>query len=535
MSTPQEPAALAPGTRIGRYTIEDVIGSGGMATVYRAHPEGGGDAVALKALHARFAGVPEAVERFEREARAASSLSHPNVIRVLEVSTADARPFMVMEYLRGDTLGDRLYRSGRMPTEAAAGVMLPVISAVGAAHAAGIVHRDLKPDNVILSQEAGGERPVLLDFGISKVFEGPKSRSLTHAGQVVGTPYYMSPEQIRAEELDGRADQYAIGIMLYELTTGVRPFRAEQSVFVLMAEILLGQPQPPSLLDPSISPAFEAVVLRAMAARREDRFPGMTALGRALLPFASRAACVKWARAFGADPDEIEPPAASGPLSEHRVSYTPPSSVAPATADTMTATQPILPRLPSRGGQVLRAADLRALPALAELSDAELEAFCSVASGLELPAGAALFEQGSVGDTCFAIVRGEIEVSKQVDGAGMTLDRLGPGSFVGQDALVERAARSVTARAVTDTLVIELARDGVQRLLGFHDQVVLRLLELIAVSGIRQLRAGTRKLAKLFEARAIGRNADGTEITASRPLEHLRAAVREWSVRIDEK
>ena len=534
MSAANEVSALLPGARVGRYTIEDTIGTGGMATVYRARPDGGGDPVALKALHARFASIPDCVERFEREARAASALAHRHVIRVLDVSTSAERPFLVMEYLRGETLADRLHRVGRMSTEVIAGLMLPLVSAVAAAHAAGIIHRDLKPDNVILAESEEGERPVLLDFGISKVIEGPKSRSLTQAGQVVGTPYYMAPEQIRSEPLDGRADQYALGVMLFELATGIRPFRAEQSVFVLMAEILLGQPQPPSQIEASIPPAFEAVILRAMAARREDRFADVQALGRALLPFAGADVCRLWARAFGSDPDEVEPHVASAPRTGGRVSFSPHSTPS-VPVDPSIATLPMLPRLPSRGGQVLHASDLNAFPGLGELAEEELAAFCSVASGLRLEKDAVLFEQGTLGDTCFAIVRGSIEVSKQLQGTSMILDRLGPGSFLGQDALVERAARSVTARAVEETLVIELGREGVQRLLGLHDQVVLRLLELIAVSGIRQLRAGTKKLAKLLEARTVGRNADGTEITASRPLEQLRAAVREWSVKIDEK
>ena len=233
----------------------------------------------------------------------------------------------------------------------------------------------------------------------------------------------------------------------------------EQSVFVLMAEILLGQAQPPSQIEASIPAAFEAVVLRAMAVRREDRFADVPALGRALLPFAGSDVCRRWARSFGADPDEIEPYVASAPRAAARVSLLPYSMV-----DTTLATQPILPRLPSRGGQVLHAADLKGMPGMAELSEAELQAFCSVASGLSLAKDAVLFEQGAMGDTCFAIVRGSVEVSKQLQGTSMVLDRLGPGAFVGQDALADRAARSVTARAVEDTLVIELGRDGVQRL-----------------------------------------------------------------------
>lgn len=528
-----DPISLVRGARIGPYAIDDTIGTGGMAIVYRARREGSDEPVAVKVLHPRFAALPDCVERFEREARAASSLSHRHVIRVLDVGKEGSLPYLVMEHLRGETLAERLYRLGRMPVEAIVQVMLPVASAVAAAHKAGIIHRDLKPDNVILAQSEEGERPVLLDFGISKVIEGPKSRSLTQAGQVVGTPYYMAPEQIRSETLDGQADQYALGVMLYELATGMRPFRAEQSVFVLMAEILLGQPQPPSQVEASIPIAFERVILRAMAARREERFEDVPAMARALLPFAGTDVCLRWARAFDADPDEIEPHVTSSPQGA-RVALSPASSPG-GNVDPQIATQPIFPKLPSRGGAVLTVSDLRALAGLAELSDAELAAFCSVVSGIELEKDAVLFEQGTVGDTCFVIVRGTVEVSKQLHGTKMLLDRLGPGAFLGQDALVDRTTRSVGARAVEPTVVIELGREGVRRLLGFQDQVVLRLLEMIAVTGIRQLRSGTKKLAKLLEARATGRSADGREITASRPLEQLRAAVREWSVKIDEK
>ncbi|MEZ4296358.1 MAG: serine/threonine-protein kinase [Polyangiaceae bacterium] len=528
---PPEADDLAPGARLGPYTIDTAIGSGGMATVFLAHHDGSPEPVALKALLPRYAAVPLFVERFEREARAASSLSHRNVIRILDVCIDAARPYLVMEYLRGETLTDRLLRVGRMSTAAIASVLIPIVSAVSAAHAAGILHRDLKPDNILLARSPEGERPVLLDFGISKQIEGPRGRALTQAGQVVGTPYYMSPEQIRSEDLDARADQYALGVMMYELSTGIRPFRAEQSVFVLMAEILLGQPQPPSQIELSIPSAFEAVLLRAMAARRDDRYPTMDAFARALLPFAPADLCRLWAPTFGVDPDEIEPHAASSPSVAERVAFPP---APPSNPEGWLDTQLVEQGPPSRSGQLLRPEDLRALPGLGDVSEAELRAFCTVATGRELPSGALLFAQGTIGDTCFAIVRGSLQVSKEIAGSSMVLDVLGTGAFVGQDALVDKAARSVTARAVEDTLVIEMNRDGMQRLLGLHDQVALRLLEQVALGGIRQLRAGTRKLARLLEARTVGRNPDGTEITASRPLEQLRAAVREWSVRIDE-
>ena len=544
---------LAPGTRVGPYAIEGVIGEGGMATVYLARdvrqslprdvrqaaaasPRG---LVALKMLRPHFAASPSHVERFAREARAASALHHRHVIEVLDVSGEGERPYLVMEYAPGETLADRLARVGRLPVDAMVAILLPIVSAVSAAHAAGIVHRDMKPENVILArQEGGGERPVLLDFGISKMLEGPRSSALTQAGTVLGTPYYLSPEQIRTEELDGRTDVYSLGVMLYELATGVRPFHSEQSVFVLMAEITLGQPTPPSQLAPSMPAELEAVILRAMAPRREDRFATADALGRALLPFAGAEARRLWARAFGADPDEIVAIEARAPAPREERTSVPPSPAPPRVAvDPWLMTQPAAatPASSPPSGAVIRGADLAALPGLADLTIGELDAFCRVARARVVPAGGELFAQGAIGETCFAIVRGAVGVSKTVDETTMALDVLEPGAFVGQDALADRATRTVTARAAEETLVIELGRDELRRMLGFHDRVALRLLELIAVSGIRQLRSGTKRLAALLEARGLGRTGEEPEVSETRPLEQLRAAVREWSVRVEEK
>ncbi len=524
---------LQPGERLGPYIIEGLLGAGGMATVYLAYDQRLGKRVAVKTLRPQFAADASCVERFVQEARAASALRHRHVIEVFDVSTEASRPYLAMEYLQGETLADRLLMKGRLSTTEVTDVLLPVVSAVVAAHAAGIVHRDLKPDNILIAREPGGDRPVLLDFGISKILEGPQRRALTMVGQVVGTPYYMAPEQIRAEDLDGRADVYALGVMLYECITGVRPFRAEQSVFVLMAEILLGHPTPPSQLQVSLSLNFEAIILRALAARRDDRFPSAEALGRALLTFASPAMCRAWAAPFGADPDAVEPILVTAP--PNGSSSVPPAANASSTyIDSGLLTQP-LPGAPARRGDPLSASDLRAMPGLGDFSDAELEGFCLVSTGRVFPPGAALFLQGTTGDACFAIVRGSVEVTKDLNGVPTVLDVLGAGAFLGQDALADRTIRSVTARAKEETLAIELVREEVQRLLGFHDQVALRLLELIAVTGIRKARGATRKLAKLLELRATGRDEDGAASTGTRPLEWLRAAAREWSVRIDER
>ncbi|MFO0587570.1 MAG: serine/threonine-protein kinase [Polyangiaceae bacterium] len=522
---------LQPGDQIGPYIIEGLLGTGGMATVYLAFHQRQGKRMAVKMLRPQFAADPACVERFLQEARAASTLRHRHVIEVFDVNVESERPYLAMEYLQGETLADRLLMKGRLSVTEISDVLLPVISAVSTAHAAGIIHRDLKPDNVLIAREPGGDRPVLLDFGISKVLEGPQRRALTVVGQVVGTPYYMAPEQIRAEELDGRSDVYALGVMLYECATGVRPFRAEQSVFVLMAEILLGQPRPPAQIEGTIPPNFEAIILRALAVKREDRFASADALGRVLLSFASPSMGRKWARTFGADPDAIEPIVVVAP--PVTTSSLPPAHGPSALADSGSHTLP-LPGI-SRRGEALTVAELRAMPGLADFTDAELSGFCLVATGRRFAAGSMLFQQGTTGDACYAIVSGAVEILKDLNGAETVLDVLRGGSFVGQDALAERAHRGVSARALEDTLVIELTRDEMQRMLGFHDQVALRLLELIAVTGIRKARAATKKLAKLLEMRAAGMAEDSAASSGTRPLEWLRAAAREWSVRIDER
>ena len=504
---------IAKGATFGKYVIDDLLGTGGMAEVYRARHVALGRPVALKIMHSALAMNQAHVDRFMQEARAASSVTHPNITAILDVGEVDDRPYLVMEYLEGETLSSLFARRGRMSPMAITDVLLPLISAIGTAHAAGIVHRDVKPENIFLAVDPrGGERPVLLDFGISKQVQG-KSLALTEVGQFLGTPYYMSPEQIQMNvPLDGRADQYALGVVLYQLSTGVLPFRSDQSLYLLFAEIVLGETELPTVVEPSIPRDFEVLTVRAMAAKRDQRFPNIARLGQALLSFASPPVRAAWSAEFAVDPsNENEMPA---PLLKAQPSWR--VTLAPKVA----ATSP-------RSAIVLCAADLRVVKSFEECTDEQLDAFLLSVDAYQYPAGARLFEQGEEATGCFVVLSGQFEIMKDSPvGAKVLLNLAGAGELIGQTALVEGGTRSATVVARTPLTVLSIGRDLFQRLLAAGSPVAMRLQLLLAISAIRQLRTATGRLSTLLEARATA-NADRT-----RDLEVLHAAVQEWSVDI---
>jgi serine/threonine protein kinase len=213
----------------------------------------------------------------------------------------DGVPYMVMELLTGVDLAAYLQERGKIPLAEVAGLMLPVASAVHAAHEAGVVHRDLKPSNIFLSRSDGGISPVILDFGISKLI-GDVDRDLTASEVLLGTVHYMSPEQTRGGlKASASSDQYALGVVLYECTTGAKPF-AGATPYAVMHAIVSARPLPPSALEPSLPPAFDEVVLRAMHRDPKIRFGSVRELGAALLPWASDECRNRHAREFGTVP-----------------------------------------------------------------------------------------------------------------------------------------------------------------------------------------------------------------------------------------
>jgi eukaryotic-like serine/threonine-protein kinase len=287
-------SGYAPGDLVtSKYRLERPLGAGGQAAVWEARNLALDSRVALKLLHES---VPEEAqsERLLREARAVARLGHPAVVRVFDLATtARGELFIVMELLEGTSLADELLERRRLSAREAVQLLLPIIDALGVAHAQGIVHRDVKPENIFLTRDGAATQPKLLDFGIVKLKRTPEPGWKTAAGTVLGTPAYLSPEQAECvPDVDHRADIWALSATLYECVTGRLPFEAETD------DALFGQitrSEPASILDHAAGdPALWAIVRRGLAKAREDRWQSMPALGQAL---------ARWLVAHGVDRD----------------------------------------------------------------------------------------------------------------------------------------------------------------------------------------------------------------------------------------
>jgi serine/threonine protein kinase len=256
----------------GRYRVDASLGHGGMGVVYRATRLHIDDVVAIKFLRPELLTNPQSLERFRREAKAAARLKHPNVVTIHDFGITDDRiAYLVMELIEGQSVRELIDRHGSLTQSDTVEIACQVCEALGEAHRLGIIHRDLKPDNIIVTKATGGLRVSVLDFGIAKLRDLTTSdRSLTESGTVLGTPRYMSPEQCLGEELDGRSDIYSLGIVLYEMLSGVVPFNSPSLGALIMQQV--NNPPPPlRTINLTIPPAVEAAVAGALEKRREDR------------------------------------------------------------------------------------------------------------------------------------------------------------------------------------------------------------------------------------------------------------------------
>jgi eukaryotic-like serine/threonine-protein kinase len=280
--------------RIDRYELHELIGEGGMGAVYRAVDSRLGRTVAIKTVVSHRSGdglTNELRQRFMREALAASKVDHRNVVQVIDFGvTAEGTPYLVMEYLRGRDLGEVLRRAkDQLPIDYVADVMLCVCAALRACHQQGVVHRDLKPSNIFLADTDTGPEVKVLDFGVSKA---PMAGDLTQEGQILGTPQYLSPEQVNGK-VGPESDQYALGVVLYVCLTKKLPFEEHQNLSLLRA-IEIGRFRGPRVHRPEIPPALEAIILRAMHPEPARRLPSVHALGQALWSFASPRGQLEW-------------------------------------------------------------------------------------------------------------------------------------------------------------------------------------------------------------------------------------------------
>ena len=294
-------------TVAGKYRIEAVLGRGGMGVVYAARHAISERRVAVKWMEADLQGDPEALERFVREARAMGRIEHPNVVGVLDVGTEAPMAYLVMEILRGESLRALIEREKRVEPTLAVRTILPAMEGVEAAHRAGVVHRDLKPENLFVVRDASGVAATtkVLDFGISKLTEtDAKQKSgskLTKTGHVVGTPTYMSPEQVRGTLIDARTDVWSLSVILYEMLSGTTPFDGDNFGALLVAIAI----EPFTPLDPSVvPPSLARVVHRGLAKDPAERWQSVMEMARALEPFAHGATFREPTRPSSAPPSD---------------------------------------------------------------------------------------------------------------------------------------------------------------------------------------------------------------------------------------
>ena len=287
--------SLVGQTLAGKYSIEELIKSGGMGSVYRGKHVLMDKTVAIKVLRPSLAVDNVVVARFSREAKAASRISHPHAVSVTDFGESEnGVVFLVMEYLDGQTLKEIIRSEGPMPLARAVEIVRQVSGALDAAHQQGVVHRDLKSDNIMLSETNGGDWAKVLDFGIAKIqeLEGARDHDITAPNLVIGTPQYMSPEQCsQTGPIDARSDVYSLGVILYEMLAGRVPFTGESPTVIMMKQV---QDTPPSILTarPDLPEAIAGVVERALAKKPADRFQTAGELFAALSEIASDAPAV---------------------------------------------------------------------------------------------------------------------------------------------------------------------------------------------------------------------------------------------------
>jgi beta-lactam-binding protein with PASTA domain/tRNA A-37 threonylcarbamoyl transferase component Bud32 len=291
----------------GRYRLVELLGQGGMATIYRATDSQLGRDVAVKVLHPEYGRDPDFVARFRQEAHAAASLSHPGIVSVYDFGTDDAGPYLVMELVDGEDLAALLRRNGPLPPRQAARLVAEVARALDAAHDRGIVHRDVKPGNIMLTATG---RVKVTDFGIARAWA---DAGLTLPGTTLGSVHYFSPEQALGEPATAASDVYSLGIVLYELLTGRRPWEGDSAASVAMARI---SAPPPRVSDvrPTVPPALEAIDQKALARDAADRFASAGAMAESLEAFLEEGRLAAARPPAPAMADATPPVRAGGPV-----------------------------------------------------------------------------------------------------------------------------------------------------------------------------------------------------------------------------
>ncbi len=268
---------LRPGDRLDHFELEEIVATSGMATVFRARDLRTGRQVAIKVPHPEVESDPTMFDRFRREEEIGTRIDHPGVMKVF-ANPDRSQVYMVMEWLDGRLLREVLNREGKLPVERAVKLTVGICEALEHVHAQGVVHRDLKPENIMVHED---DAIHLIDFGIAGS-AGARRLTFAHFSQSMGTPDYISPEQVRGKRGDARSDIYALGVMLYEMLTGATPFSGPNP-FAVMNDRLLNQPPPPRELEPAITPQLQEIVYRALEREPKNRYASAREMAHDLL------------------------------------------------------------------------------------------------------------------------------------------------------------------------------------------------------------------------------------------------------------
>lgn len=264
------------GKQIGGYEILDVIGHGGMATVYRAQQVSMNRVVAIKVLPRQYLNDDTYMQRFQREVEIAAKLEHRNIVPVHDYGQYEGQPYIIMRYMNGGSVDD-LLRKGPLEVERILDIVEQIAPALDYAHSKNVLHRDLKPSNILLDDDGGA---YLTDFGIARILSEQHGATITTQG-VVGTPSYMSPEQAQGHALDNRSDIYSLGVTIFEMATGRRPFQSDTPYSIAVMQVTTPPPSPRSI-NPTLSIPFEQVIYKALKKKREERYATAVALAEAL-------------------------------------------------------------------------------------------------------------------------------------------------------------------------------------------------------------------------------------------------------------
>jgi serine/threonine protein kinase len=287
--------SVHPGDKLDDYRIDSLVARSGMASIYKGTDTRNGRTVAIKLPHPEMESDPVLFDRFKREVDIGQTLDHPGIMKVLG-NGSKSRLYMVMEWVDGRLLREILSEQERLPPERAARIAARVCAALDYAHKKGVVHRDLKPENIMVDSE---DRIKLIDFGIAGQI-GARRLTFAKLSQVMGTPDYISPEQVKGKRGDGRSDIYSLGVILYEMVTGKTPFTGD-SPLAIMNDRLLNNPVPPREIDPTLSPELQEIIYRAIERDPKNRYPNAHEFAHDLehpesVGVADRAELTDWAK-----------------------------------------------------------------------------------------------------------------------------------------------------------------------------------------------------------------------------------------------